>query len=50
MSLSGTVTTSVMWLVAAATFIWAVVSLAKATGTLGASICGPPICVGPEPS
>src|ERR1035437_5726084 len=35
MSLSGTVTTSVMWLVAAATFIWAVVSLAKATGTPG---------------
>lgn len=35
MSLSGTVTTSVMWLVAAATFIWAVVYLAKATGTPG---------------
>jgi hypothetical protein len=35
MSLSGTVTTSVMWLVAAATFIGAVVSLAKATGTPG---------------
>ena len=35
MSLSGTVTTSVMWLVAAATFIWAVLSLAKATGTPG---------------
>src|ERR1035437_2114609 len=35
MSLSVTVTTSVMWLVAAATFIWAVVSLAKATGTPG---------------